>query len=110
MITDQPASNGAVGLYHMIKSMKKPKSCTLLLRVAATAFLLLAAVPSLLGAQTGEASEDSTSDASDHPDHPADETLWNRRYLTGDWGGLRQDAHDHGFDVSMRFSQFDVEF
>jgi porin len=51
-------------------------------------------------------SSDTDHKAADQTAAPVTETFWNRRYLTGDWGGLRESTHDHGLDISMRFSQF----
>ncbi len=68
--------------------------------------LMMSPSIALAGASDSDADEDTAQTSSDHSAPPAEETLWNRRYLTGDWGGLRESAHDHGFDISMRFSQF----
>ncbi len=32
--------------------------------------------------------------------------IWSRKYLTGDWGGLRTDLADHGIKFNFRLSQF----
>ena len=32
--------------------------------------------------------------------------IWTRDKLTGDWGGLRTDLHDHGIDIDLRLSQY----
>jgi len=32
--------------------------------------------------------------------------IWTRDKLTGDWGGLRTDLHDHGIVIDLRLSQY----
>jgi porin len=32
--------------------------------------------------------------------------IWTRDKLSGDWGGLRTDLHDHGIDIGLRLSQY----
>jgi porin len=32
--------------------------------------------------------------------------LWTREKLTGDWGGVRTDLHDHGIDIDLRLIQY----
>ena len=47
--------------------------------------------------------------AGQSPDRSAKEFLkdvWTRDTLTGDWGGLRTDLHDHGIDIGFRLSQY----
>jgi porin len=48
-------------------------------------------------------------DVGQPPDRSAKQVLkdvWTRDKLTGDWGGLRTDLHDHGIDISLRLSQY----
>ena len=48
-------------------------------------------------------------DVGQRPDRSAKQVLkdiWTRDKLTGEWGGLRPDLHDHGIDVGLRLSQY----
>ena len=64
--------------------------------VAATA-LFTAGLPAIALAQT----DDESTGAS-----PANESIWTRDKLTGDWGGLRSDLTKHGIDIDLRLSQY----
>ena len=37
---------------------------------------------------------------------PQDESIWTRKQLTGDWGGLRTDLIKHGIDIDLKLSQY----
>jgi len=64
--------------------------------VVATA-LLAAGLPAIALAQT----DDESTGAS-----PANDSIWTRDKLTGDWGGLRSDLTKHGIDIDLRLSQY----
>ena len=64
--------------------------------VAATA-LFAAGLPAIALAQT----DDESTGA-----NPANENIWTRDKLTGDWGGLRSDLTKHGIDIGLRLSQY----
>ncbi len=49
---------------------------------------------------------ESETAAADPPPAPWEGDIWTRKSLTGDWGGLRTDLHDHGIDIGLRQSHY----
>lgn len=70
---------------------------TKLLSVAVVAAVCTVVIPSIVLAQSAEESTETK---------PADETVWTRDELTGEWGGLRTDLSKHGIDLTFRLSQY----
>ena len=65
--------------------------------ITAITALLATGFPLSALAQTG----DDSSDAK-----PQEESIWTRKQLTGDWGGLRTDLSKHGIDIDLKLSQY----
>ena len=61
--------------------------------------LAMAGLPSLSFAESETA-------VADPPPAPWKGDIWTRKNLTGDWGGLRTDLHDHGIDIGLRQSHY----
>lgn len=49
---------------------------------------------------------ESETAAADPPPAPWKGDIWTRKNLTGDWGGLRTDLHEHGIDIGLRQSHY----
>ena len=84
--------------------------------LAIPAFAMAASTLPAHAEPESEAAKDKPPGAHEHeftPDTPfLDSTweytkeVWGRDKLTGDWGGFRSDAKDHGLDVEFTLSQF----
>jgi porin len=71
---------------------------TYILKIATAGIFLISAMPFTVSAQSNDAGADTAPQA--------EETIWNRDKLTGDWRGSRTKLSEKGVDFDFRLSQY----